>query len=115
MQKGISGDLYFSEIYQFKMTDLNTTKLEIIECEGERSEQKEERERGEEVVSKTVDDTKKKVEDFPCGLCENKSRTKSAKELHMKRKHNDKSIQYTPSPSNRKIGYTCFFVAKVAK
>ena len=26
----------------------------------------------------------------------------------MKQKHNNKSIQYTPSPSNRKIGYTWF-------
>ena len=90
------------------MTDLNTTKVEILEGEGERSEKKEEGERCEEDVSKIVDDTKKKGEDFPCGLCENKFRTKAAKELHMKRKHNHKSIQYTPSPSKRKIGYTWF-------
>ena len=90
------------------MTDLNTTKLEILEGEGERSEQKDEGEVGEEHVSKIVDDTRRKGEDFPCGLCENKFRTKAAKELHMKRKHNHKSIQYTPSPRKRKIGYTWF-------
>ena len=31
------------------------------------------------------------------------SRTKSGKDLHMKRKYNDKTIQFTPSPTNRKV------------
>ena len=51
---------------------------------------------------------KKKNQDFPCGIFENVSRTKSAKELNMKRKHNGKTIQYTPSPTNRKVGYIWF-------
>ena len=61
-------------------------------------------------MHKKADEPQKKVEekeknkDFPCGVCENVSRTKSAKELIMKRKHNDKTIQYTPSPTNRKVG-----------
>ena len=48
---------------------------------------------------------RRKNEDFPCGISEIVSRTKSAKELHMK-KHNDKTSQYTPSPTNTKIDYT---------
>ena len=65
-------------------------------------------------MPKKVDEPQKKVEedekskDFPCWICENVFRTKSAKELHMKRKHNDKTIQYTPSPTNRKVGFTWF-------
>ena len=49
---------------------------------------------------------KKKSKDFPCGICENVPITKSAQELNMKGKHSDKTIQYTPSPVNRKVGYT---------
>ena len=50
-------------------------------------------------MPKKVDDPQKKSEegekrkDFPCGIRENVSRTKSSKELHMKRKHIDKTIQ----------------------
>ena len=61
-------------------------------------------------MPKKVDEPQKKVEEdkqnknFPCGICENVSRTKSAKELHMKRIYNDKTIEYTPSPSNRIFG-----------
>ena len=53
-------------------------------------------------MSKKEDEPEKNVEeeeknkDFPCGICEIVSRSKSAKELHMK-KHNDKTIQYTLS------------------
>ena len=39
-------------------------------------------------------------------ICENVGRTKSGKELNEKRKHNGKTTQYTPSPPNRKVGYT---------
>ena len=49
---------------------------------------------------------KKKSKDFPHGICENVFRNKSDKELHMKRKPNDKTTQYTPSPPKRKVGYT---------
>ena len=48
-------------------------------------------------MPKKVDDPQEKVEEeekgkeFPCEICENVPRTKSAKELHMKRKHNDKT------------------------
>ena len=45
---------------------------------------------------------KKKARIFPVGYV----RTKSDKELHKKRKYNDKTSQYTPSPPNRKVGYT---------
>ena len=47
-------------------------------------------------MPKKVDEPLKKVKeekkskDFSSGICENVSRTKSAKELRMKRKHNDK-------------------------
>ena len=65
-------------------------------------------------MPKKVDEPQKKVEeeekskDFPRGICENVSRNKSDKELHMKRKHNDKTTQYIPSPHDRKVGYTWF-------
>ena len=36
------------------------------------------------------------------------SRSKSAKELHIKRKHNNKTIHYISSPTNVKICYTRF-------
>ena len=51
---------------------------------------------------------KKKNKDFLCRICENVSRTESAKELHMKRKQNYKTVQYTPIPTNRKVDYTWF-------
>ena len=51
---------------------------------------------------------KKKNQDIPCGICENVSGTKSTKKLHVKRKHNDKTIQYTTSQTNMKVGYTWF-------
>ena len=86
------------------MTELNTTKVEIVDEDGEGSEN---------VVLENLNEPLIKVEevkgkDFPCEWCDNISRTKSAKELHMKRNHNDKTIQYTPSPTNRKVGYTWF-------
>ena len=61
-----------------------------------------------------VDASQKKVygeaksKDFTCGLSENVPRIKFSKQLHMKRKHNEKTIQYTQSPANRKVGYTRF-------
>ena len=57
-------------------------------------------------MPKKVDKPQKKVEeeeknkDCPCWICENVSRTKSAKKLLMKRKHNDNTSQYTKFPSN---------------
>ena len=65
-------------------------------------------------MHKKVDEPHKKFEeqekskDFPCWVCENVFRTKCAKELHMKRKHNDKSVQYALSPTSRKVSYTQF-------
>ena len=65
-------------------------------------------------MPKKIDEPQEKVEeevknkDFLRGIYENVSRTKSAKELNMKRKYNDKTIQYTPSPTNRKVGYSLF-------
>ena len=61
-----------------------------------------------------VYDPQKKIEEeeksklFPCGVCENVSRTKSDKELNMKRKLNDKTTQYITCPHDRKVGYTWF-------
>ena len=49
---------------------------------------------------------KKKSKDFPCGICENVSQTKSAKQLHEKTNHNKKTIQYTLNPINWQVGYT---------
>ena len=77
------------------MTDLNSTKLEILQDEGVESE--------EIKVGK-----EEKNKNFPCDECSNISRTKLAMELHMKRQHNDKRIQYTPSPLNKKAGITWF-------
>ena len=34
---------------------------------------------------------RRKINGFPCGICGNLSRTKSAKELHVNKKHNDKN------------------------
>ena len=87
------------------MTDLNTAKIDILEEEGEG---------GAKVVPENQSEAVIKVEKegkgkyFPCGLCENISRTKSSMELHMKRKHNNKVLQYTPGPTNRNVGYTWF-------
>ena len=53
-------------------------------------------------------ETDEKIKDFPCWICENVSGTKSDKELHMKRKHNDKTTQFIESPHIRKVGYTWF-------
>ena len=77
------------------MTDLNSTKLDILEDEGAESE--------DIKVGK-----EEKNNNFPSGECSNISRTKLAMELHMKRKHNDKTIQYTPSPLNKKVSLTWF-------
>ena len=63
-------------------------------------------------MPKKVDEPQKKVKesekskDFDCGICGNVSRTKPAKELHMKRKHYAKTNQYTPNPTNQKVWYT---------
>ena len=63
-------------------------------------------------MHKKVDEPQKNVEeeeksnDFPCWICKNVFRPKSAKELHVKRKNNDKTIQYTLSPTNRKVSHT---------
>ena len=52
-------------------------------------------------MPKKVEEPQKKVEeeekskDFSCGIYEIVSRVKFAKELHVKRKHNDKTIKYT--------------------
>ena len=45
---------------------------------------------------------------FSCVICENVPTTKYAKELHMKRKHSDTTIQYLPIQINIKVGYTWF-------
>ena len=45
---------------------------------------------------------------MPKKVYENASSTKTDKELHMKRRHNDKTAQYISSPHNRKVDYTCF-------
>ena len=73
------------------MTELNTTRLEIIE-----------EEESKKVVPKNNNEVKEgeQNKNFPCGLCDNISRTNSSKELHLKQKHNDKTIKYTPSPTN---------------
>ena len=81
------------------MTELNSTTSEIIE---------EENEEGSETAPKKPNETEMNVKeeknrDFRCKLCESIFRTKSSKDLHMKRKHNDNRIQYTPSPADKRL------------
>ena len=90
------------------MADMNTTIVEVTEDQAADKKAVETKN-----VKETNTSEKDNSKDFHCEPCNKVFRTEFSKALHMKRTHNEKAIQYTPIPTNRKVGSPGSFV-KVA-